>query len=297
MRAASYAKRFAAKEACAKALGTGLHAGRLLARHGRRQPALRQADHGADRRRGGAARSRSSRPACRRSSTSRSPTNGRWRRPSSSSRRCRRQPRRNDAPMICAAAAGNCGGAAGRLNPYHQTNQDGAMSVAEQKRRREGEAGRHLGDDQGRHRGAADRARLPHLPLPSLQHPVRLDGADAADRRLSVRLEVQLRLQPLLLPDRPLASSRAASGRAARARRHRGLPAAARAGHRLHQARHRPARRPHPGASTACSTSTARPVQREPAGDWEGEGRFGDRTPIRSTARRCRTASATSRST
>ena len=32
-RAASYAKRFAAKEACSKALGTGF-AGRLLARHG-----------------------------------------------------------------------------------------------------------------------------------------------------------------------------------------------------------------------------------------------------------------------
>ena len=55
-RAASYAKRFAAKEACAKALGTGMRAGRLLARHGRGQPAVRQADHGADRRRGRAAR-------------------------------------------------------------------------------------------------------------------------------------------------------------------------------------------------------------------------------------------------
>ena len=37
-RAASYAKRFAAKEACAKALGTGFRQGRVLARHGRRQP-------------------------------------------------------------------------------------------------------------------------------------------------------------------------------------------------------------------------------------------------------------------
>ena len=38
-RAASYAKRFAAKEACAKALGTGLPQRRVLARHGRGQPA------------------------------------------------------------------------------------------------------------------------------------------------------------------------------------------------------------------------------------------------------------------
>ena len=38
-RAPSYARRFAAKEACAKALGTGLQPGRLLARHGGGQPA------------------------------------------------------------------------------------------------------------------------------------------------------------------------------------------------------------------------------------------------------------------
>ena len=67
-RAASYAKRFAAKEACAKALGTGLQRRRVLARHGRRQPPLRQADHGADRRRGGAARRHRPGRACRRSS-------------------------------------------------------------------------------------------------------------------------------------------------------------------------------------------------------------------------------------
>ena len=54
-RAASYAKRFAAKEACAKALGTGLQEGRVLARHGRRQPAVGPAHHGADRRGGRAA--------------------------------------------------------------------------------------------------------------------------------------------------------------------------------------------------------------------------------------------------
>jgi holo-[acyl-carrier protein] synthase len=47
-RAASYAKRFAAKEACAKALGTGFRKGGVLARHGRGQPALRPADDGPD---------------------------------------------------------------------------------------------------------------------------------------------------------------------------------------------------------------------------------------------------------
>ncbi len=53
-RAASYAKRFAAKEACSKALGTGLKRGVYLARHGRGEPAVRAADHGPDR--GAAAR-------------------------------------------------------------------------------------------------------------------------------------------------------------------------------------------------------------------------------------------------
>ena len=66
-RAASYAKRFAAKEACAKALGTGIVARRLLARHGRGQPARRQADHASDRRRGGAARRHAARRPPRRS--------------------------------------------------------------------------------------------------------------------------------------------------------------------------------------------------------------------------------------
>ena len=37
----TYAKRFAAKEACAKALGTGLRAGRLVARYRGRQSAGR----------------------------------------------------------------------------------------------------------------------------------------------------------------------------------------------------------------------------------------------------------------
>ena len=43
----------------------------------------------------------------------------------------------------------------------------------------------------------------------------------------------------------------------AAARRRRGVSPAARRFHRLHQARHRPARRPHPGEATGCFTSTA----------------------------------------
>ena len=53
-RAASYAKRFAAKEACAKALGTGLRRGVFWRDMGVINHARRQAHHGADRRRAGA---------------------------------------------------------------------------------------------------------------------------------------------------------------------------------------------------------------------------------------------------
>src|SRR5512135_3942339 len=42
------------------------------------------------------------------------------------------------------------------------------------------------------------RAGDPHLPVSALQHPVRLDEGDAAGRRLSVRVEIYLWLQPLL---------------------------------------------------------------------------------------------------
>ena len=54
-RAASYAKRFAAKEACAKALGTGLSQGVFWRDMGVVNLPERQADHAADRRCGGAA--------------------------------------------------------------------------------------------------------------------------------------------------------------------------------------------------------------------------------------------------
>ena len=52
-----------------------------------------------------------------------------------------------------------------------------------------------------------DRARHPHLLLRALQHSVGLDGADLAGRRLSLRLEVLLWLQPLFVAVRPAASA------------------------------------------------------------------------------------------
>ena len=54
-RGETYAKRFAAKEACAKALGTGLRAGVFWRDMGVAQPALRTAHHEAHRRSAGAA--------------------------------------------------------------------------------------------------------------------------------------------------------------------------------------------------------------------------------------------------
>ena len=63
LRAASYAKRFAAKEACAKALGTGMSAGVFWRDMGVVNLPSGQADHGAHRRRGAAScRARAGRP-------------------------------------------------------------------------------------------------------------------------------------------------------------------------------------------------------------------------------------------
>ena len=59
--------------------------------------------------------------------------------------------------------------------------------------------------------GAGHRHGRARLPLSAVQHPVGLDEGDAAGRRLSVRLQAVLRLQPLLVPVRPRTCSRAAS--------------------------------------------------------------------------------------
>jgi len=77
-KAETYARRFAAKEACAKALGTGLRAGVFWRDMGVIcRPAARRWRSPAARWRGSR---RSRRPIAKRASTSRSPTKDRWRR-------------------------------------------------------------------------------------------------------------------------------------------------------------------------------------------------------------------------
>ena len=73
--------------------------------------------------------------------------------------------------------------------------------------------GRRSRDGQdGRLRGA-DRLGRPHGRLRAVQHPVGVDGADLAGRRLSVRVEILLRLQPLFAAVRIAAVLRADSCR------------------------------------------------------------------------------------
>ena len=118
------------------------------------------------------------------------------------------------------------------------------VTTTEQKRKEGGfRRNRARGRPRPDHRG-----RDPDIPVSAVQHPVRLDDGDVADRRLSVRFQIHVRLQPLLVPvlaaavhrPRPAPGQRTAAGRRGR------VPAAARRLHRLHQARHRSAGRPHP---------------------------------------------------
>ena len=116
-----------------------------------------------------------------------------------------------------------------------------AMTKADKKAQEDAQrAARH---DRRHRRGAADRARLPDLPLPAVLDPHRLDAVDADDRRLLRRQQIHLGLRQVLVPD-PAAVQRPHPRLASRERgdiavfrnesRRRGL----------HQARHRPARRP-----------------------------------------------------
>ena len=73
---------------------------------------------------------------------------------------------------------------------------------------------------------ADHRARHPDVPVPALQHPVGVDEGDAADRRLSFRLEIFLRLQPLLVPVLATAVRRPHLVGHAGSRRYRGVPPA-----------------------------------------------------------------------
>ena len=80
------------------------------------------------------------------------------------------------------------------------------------RRRGRGQGERGLvGDDQGRRPGPDHRAGGADHPVSAFQHPFGIAGADAVDRRLSVRFEIFLRLFPLFaarLP-RPVAGGHA----------------------------------------------------------------------------------------
>ena len=86
----------------------------------------------------------------------------------------------------------------------------------------------------------------------AVQHPLGVDDPDAAGRRLSVRLQVFLRLQQALLPVLAGLLLRPHPLPHARARRRGGVQVSRRPGpgpepHRLHQAHRRPAGRSYPG--------------------------------------------------
>ena len=116
----------------------------------------------------------------------------------------------------------------------------------ERRGRRDAREERREGHRPRRHPRAHPGAARAGLPVPALQHSVGLDDPDAAGRRLSVRVEIQLRLQPLFLPVRAQPVLRAHLGQGARPRRRGRVQAAARQRDRLHQARDRPAGRRDP---------------------------------------------------
>ena len=124
----------------------------------------------------------------------------------------------------------------------------------------------------------------------ALQHPVGLDEADAADRRLPLRLEVLLRLQQALLSLVLPALRRAHAVRGARARRRRRVQDPGGQPHRLHQARDRPAGRPHPGDPGPALHQRAGGAARVPG---RRPGELRRRQGRRSSRRRCRAAART----
>ena len=85
------------------------------------------------------------------------------------------------------------------------------------------------------------------VAVPAVQHPLGIADPDAADRRLSVRLEIFLRLLALFAAELPRSGAQRLAGAAvlfaAQARRYRRVPAARRAAAGFHQASDRPARR------------------------------------------------------
>ena len=92
---------------------------------------------------------------------------------------------------------------------------------------------------------------LPQLRLRAVQHPLGLDAAEALHRRLSVRLEMALRLFALRFPFGVPAVQRPGARPSAQARRRRRLPPPG-DNDDLDQARDRPARRHDRGARRAA---------------------------------------------
>ena len=97
-----------------------------------------------------------------------------------------------------------------------------------------------------------DRSRCADIRHRAVQHSLGIDDPDAAGRRLSVRLQVFLRLQQALLPVLAGLLLRPHLLPHARARRRGGVQVSRRPGpgpepYRLHQAHRRPAGRSHPG--------------------------------------------------
>src|SRR4029453_2934857 len=101
------------------------------------------------------------------------------------------------------------GGAAGRAAPKGREADERDIASNEKKRG---------GDCRDGARGLSPPhhcARHPHVSLPALQYSVGLDEGNAAGRRLSLRIEIFLRLQPLFFAVLPAAVSRAHLGIAA----------------------------------------------------------------------------------
>ena len=118
------------------------------------------------------------------------------------------------------------------------------MSKTQTSARPRPKAARKSGATRSRgHSGAADRARLPHFPLPAVLDPDGLDAVDADDRRL---LRPQIRLGPGVFAAVRRPVQRPDPRTAAAARRRRRVPATPRQPDDYIKRDRRPARRPHP---------------------------------------------------
>ena len=210
-RVETYAKRFAAKEACAKALGTGLRRGVFWRDMGVVNLPSGRPDHEADRRRAGAAAGDHAarlrgpdrcfadrrRPAGaghrhhfgRARSAARKTLHGLERQESSI---------RQTAYAMLSAIFIACRMSAATRSPGRVCRMAG-READERDIRNKTERRRRCRNSPRDYSCADHRAGDPHLPVPAVQYSVRLDEGDAAGRRLPVRVEIHLRLQPIFV--------------------------------------------------------------------------------------------------